>query len=67
MAFLVSVLARMSVQIDGFFWNIRQLYTIFFTTNNWIRCLKFCEDSVRMSVCLCVKGLVWMTIISYGF
>ena len=43
------------------------ILAIFFTRNNWSTCLKFCENSVWIPVCMYAKGGVWMAIISCGF
>ena len=39
----------------------------FLPWRSWNICLKFCVDTVWIPICLHVKGLLWMTIISCGF
>ena len=49
------------------FWNISQVCGFFSIWNNCNRCLKLYWITVWMSVCLYVKGLVWMSNIFGGF
>ena len=50
-----------------FFWIMKQLQLIFSTRNIWIMCLKFYGITLWIPVCMCVKGYVWMAIISGRF